>query len=228
MERLFTLDHTNGNGSETTLADIKTAYGLLLRATKLPGALHYKVIAEQVSWTTPTFDSVSGLGQGLPTSEWLTNALKNANLLIIFLHNYVGIQTWMYGHMSVTMFRNVHMDISKYSNRYMRQSCVEIKGYSVAYFDRFAAFEAPYCWTFVKGGAHMRFIDSLDIHASMKHVWALPLTEVQWYGASNTAVRLKYRSKYTIEIRDGITSDFISPLHCHISVVSTSFDVFSW
>ena len=104
MERLFTLDHTNGNGSETTVADIKTAYGLLLRATKLPGALHYKVIAEQVSWTcpytsvlstysistlahtfycnlikecpTPTFDSVSSLGQSLPTSEWLTTALS--------------------------------------------------------------------------------------------------------------------------------------------------------
>lgn len=94
MERLFTLDHTNGNGGETTVADIKTAYGLLLRATKLPGALHYKVIAEQVSWTcistlahtfycnlikecpTPTFDSVSSLGQSLPTSEWLTTALS--------------------------------------------------------------------------------------------------------------------------------------------------------
>ena len=53
MERLFTLDHTNGNGGETTVADIKTAYGLLLRATKLPGALHYKVIAEQVSCACP-------------------------------------------------------------------------------------------------------------------------------------------------------------------------------
>ena len=140
MERLFTLDHTNGNGGETTIADIKTAYGLLLRATKLPGALHYKVIAEQVSWTcpytsllstysistlahekecpTPTFYSVSGLGQSLPTSKWLTNALSTANLLIIFLHNYVGIQTLMYGHMSATIL-NVHTDISKYSNRHM-------------------------------------------------------------------------------------------------------------
>ena len=146
MERLFTLDHTNGNGGETTVADIKTAYGLLLRATKLPGALHYKVIAEQVSWTcpytsllstysistlahtfycnlmkecpTPTFDSVSSLGQSLPTSKWLTNALSTANLLIIFLHNYVGIQTLMYGHMSATIL-NGHTDISKYSNRHM-------------------------------------------------------------------------------------------------------------
>lgn len=53
MEKLFTLDRTNGNGGETTPADIKTAYGLLLRATKLPGALHHKAIAEQVSWARP-------------------------------------------------------------------------------------------------------------------------------------------------------------------------------
>ena len=28
--------------------------------------------------------------------------------------------------------------------KYMWQSCVEIEGYSVAYFDRIVAFEAPY------------------------------------------------------------------------------------
>ena len=28
---------------------------------------------------------------------------------------------------------------------YLWQSCVEMKGYSVAYFDRIIAFEAPYC-----------------------------------------------------------------------------------
>ena len=47
---------------------------------------------------------------------------------------------------------------------------VEIEGYSVAYFDRIAAFGAPYHYTSVKGGAHMHFMDLLDIHASMKHV----------------------------------------------------------
>ena len=52
----------------------------------------------------------------------------------------------------------------------MCQSRVEIEGYSVAYFDRIAAFEVPYHCTSIKGGAHMRFVDSLDIHASMKHV----------------------------------------------------------
>ena len=38
------------------------------------------------------------------------------------------------------------------------------------YFDRIAAFKVPYCRTFVKGRAHMRFVDSLDIHAFTKHV----------------------------------------------------------
>ena len=42
------------------------------------------------------------------------------------------------------------------------------------------------------GGAYMCFVESLDIHATTKHVWAPPLTEVQRYGALNTAMRLKY------------------------------------
>ena len=68
------------------------------------------------------------------------------------------------------------------------QSRVEIEHYSVTYFDHIAAFKAPYHWTSVKGGAHMRFIGLSDIHASTKHVWAPPLTEVQRYGTSNAAM----------------------------------------
>ena len=64
----------------------------------------------------------------------------------------------------------------------MLQSCVEIEGYSVAHFNWIVAFEVPYRWIFVKGWAHMHFVDSLDIHASMKCVWAPPLMEVQRYG----------------------------------------------
>ena len=60
----------------------------------------------------------------------------------------------------------------------MWQSHVEIEDYSVVYFDRIAMFKAPYRWSSVKGGAHTRFVDSLDIHASTKHIWAPPLTEV--------------------------------------------------
>ena len=52
----------------------------------------------------------------------------------------------------------------------MWQSHVEIEGYSVAYFDCIAAFEAPYRRTSVKGGAHKRLVDSLDIDASTKRV----------------------------------------------------------
>ena len=51
------------------------------------------------------------------------------------------------------------------------QSRVEIKGYSVAYFDCIVAFEVPHRWTSVKGGAHMRFVDSWDILVA----WSLTL-----------------------------------------------------
>ena len=85
------------------------------------------------------------------------------------------------------------MDHELINNRlYVWQSRVEIEGYSVAYFDCIVAFEAPYCWTFVKGGAHMRFVDLLDIHVTTKRVWAPPLTEVQRCGASNTVMWSKY------------------------------------
>ena len=77
----------------------------------------------------------------------------------------------------------------------MCQSHVEIEGYSVAYFDRIAAFEVPYRWTFVKGGAHVHFVDSLDIHASSNSLWAPPLMEVQRYGASNASMRSNYATE---------------------------------
>ena len=74
----------------------------------------------------------------------------------------------------------------------MWQSRVEIEGYSVTYFDRIVAFEAPYRWTSAKGGAHMRSVDS---YASTKRVWAPPLAEVQRYGASKATMRLKYATE---------------------------------
>ena len=87
-----------------------------------------------------------------------------------------SITTWLW-----EQSRRTEPTVSHKSQTNMWQSRVEIEGYFVAYFDRFAAFKVPYRWTSVKGGAHMRFIDSLDIHASAKHVWALPLTGVQRY-----------------------------------------------
>ena len=74
----------------------------------------------------------------------------------------------------------------------MWQSRVEIEGYSIAYFESIVAFEAPYCWPSVKGGAHMLFVDSWDIHTSTKRVWALPLTEAQRYGSSKATMQSKY------------------------------------
>ena len=77
----------------------------------------------------------------------------------------------------------------------MWQSHVEIDGYSIAYFDRIAVFEVPYRWTSVKGSAHMCFVDAWISNKSTKHIWAPPLTEVQEYGASNTAMQSKYVTK---------------------------------
>ena len=77
----------------------------------------------------------------------------------------------------------------------MWQSRVEIEDYSVTYFDRIVAFEAPYRWTSAKGGVHMCSIDSLDVYASMKRVWAPPLAEVQRYGASKATMHSKYTTE---------------------------------
>ena len=73
--------------------------------------------------------------------------------------------------------RNVQVASPQFSDvRQLHRKC----GSPVAYFDHIAAFKVLYRWTSVKGAAHMCFVDLLDIHASKKHVWAPPLTEVQW------------------------------------------------
>ena len=64
----------------------------------------------------------------------------------------------------------------------MWQFRVEIEGYSVAYFERNAAFQAPYQWTSGKGGADMRFVDSLDFHASSYSNAAHSKLESYWLG----------------------------------------------
>ena len=48
---------------------------------------------------------------------------------------------------------------------YMWQSQVEIKHYSVAYFDHITAFKVLYHSTSVKGGAHTHYVDLLGIDA---------------------------------------------------------------
>ena len=52
------------------------------------------------------------------------------------------------------MHQNMDQNSASPSTTSVSQSRVEIEGYSVAYFDRTAVFEAPYCWTSVKGGDH--------------------------------------------------------------------------
>ena len=64
-----------------------------------------------------------------------------------------GPQWW-----KATYLSSIYLTMKLYIH--MWQSCVEIKGYSVVYFDRIAAFEAPYRWTSVKGGAHTYFVDA--------------------------------------------------------------------
>ena len=65
----------------------------------------------------------------------------------------------------------------------------------------------------------MHFVDSLDIHASTKHIiMSLPLTEVQRYGAS--VIRCSKHSN-AIEIRDRTTFDFYTGLP-HMVLIQTS------
>ena len=66
-------------------------------------------------------------------------------------------QGWTYS----TSFEPVHMLPQCPMNIYMWQSCIEIEGYSIAYFDHIAAvFEVPYRLTSVKGRAHMCLVDA--------------------------------------------------------------------
>ena len=88
---------------------------------------------------------------------------------------------------------------------YMRHSCIEMEDYSAAYFGLTAVFEVPYHWTSVDGQVHL-----LDIQASTKRVWALPLMEVQSYSALKHAAEFVMRLNYTVE------QSSISTWDCHI------------
>ena len=85
----------------------------------------------------------------------------------------------------------------------MWQSHVEIEGYSIAYFDRIAAFEVPYRWTFVKDRAYMRFVDSRYSC----------IYEARMNPALNTSSAIqRFKHSNAIEICDGITFDFYTGL----------------
>ena len=90
----------------------------------------------------------------------------------------------------------------------MWQSRVEIEGYSVAYFDRIVAFEAPYRRTSVKGGAHMHFVDSTRYSC----IYAARMSPAL---SGSSAIR-HFEGSDAIEIRDGMTFDFYTGLpHIH-------------
>jgi len=60
----------------------------------------------------------------------------------------------------------------------MWQFHTEIEDYSVTYFDCITAFEVPSdCKTSIRGRAHTRFVDTLDIHASSYNL----ALEVHWW-----------------------------------------------
>ena len=77
---------------------------------------------------------------------------------------------------------------------------IQLDGYSVAYFNCITTPEAPYCGTVIKGAAHMRFINIVDIYTSTKPVWVPTLTVVH------------FECGDVIEIWDGIIFDFYARL----------------
>ena len=56
----------------------------------------------------------------------------------------------------------------------MWQSCVEIEGYSVVYFNRIAVLWVPYPWISIKGRVRTCSVDAWISNKSTKHIWALP------------------------------------------------------
>ena len=85
-------------------------------------------------------------------------------------------------------------------NSKMWQFCVEIEGYSVVYFDCIAAFEAPFRWTSIKGGAHKFIRYSCIYEARMSPALS-----------RSSAIR-RFKHSNAIEIRDRITFDFYTEL----------------
>ena len=108
-----------------------------------------------------------------------------------------------------------HMQLVKphHCNNHLWQSRVEIEGYSIAYFDRIAAFKAPYRWTSVKGRARMRFIDSLDFSCIYKARMSPALN-------GSSAIRC-FKHSNAIEMHTGITFDFYTGLP-HLVKMTTS------
>ena len=71
-----------------------------------------------------------------------------------------------------------HPSKGKVYGQYMWQSRVEIEHYFVPYFNCITVFKALYHKTSVKGGAHMRWVNSWILTTFTQRVWVPPLTEV--------------------------------------------------
>ena len=69
------------------------------------------------------------------------------------------------------------------------QSWVEIKHYSVAYFDHVTALQVLKCRTLDKGGARMCCVNVVSIHKFTHCVRAPPLMGVLCYSALNTVIQ---------------------------------------
>ena len=78
-----------------------------------------------------------------------------------------------------TLFKTCRLSFSLY----LWQSCVEIEGYSVTYFNCITTFEVPYCWT--SGWGLNALWDLLGTHTATN----------QWYSASNVVIRSKYATE---------------------------------
>ena len=87
----------------------------------------------------------------------------------------------------------------------MWQSRVEIKGYSIAYFNRIATFEVLYHRTFIKGGAHNYALRRVIRYSCIYEASMSPDLN------GSSAIR-HFKHNNVIEIHDGITFDFYTGL----------------
>ena len=89
----------------------------------------------------------------------------------------------------------------------MCQSHVEIKGYSVKYFDRTVTFKVPYHLTFIKGGAHT-YMYALCRLMSYSYIYEASMSPAL---SGSSAIR-RFKGNDAIEIRDEITFGFYTGL----------------
>ena len=98
-----------------------------------------------------------------------------------------------------------------YTSAYLTR---ETEGYSVAYFDHIAVFQAPYRWTSIKGRAHMCFIAA----------WIHKVHMSPALNGSSESAKWRFQSSNMIELHDGITFWFL----LHRTATYTNYYVKFW